>query len=61
MKIVTFHKPVNATMLRWGSHIVSDCTMIPGEYVRLGKRKWAVWLGEAASSKYIYQVPKGEA
>ena len=61
MKIVTFRKPIRATMLRWGSHPVPDCNMIPGEYVRLAPRKWAVWLGEAASSKYIYQIPKGGA
>jgi hypothetical protein len=45
-------------MLRWGSHIVPDCTMFPGEYVRLAPRKWALWLGGAASSKYIYTIPK---
>jgi len=58
MKIVRFTKSLRATMLRWGSHIVPDCEMIPGEYVRLGKRKWAVWLGQDHSRKYIYQVPK---
>jgi hypothetical protein len=58
MKIVTFQRPIQATMLRWGSHIVRDCTMIPGEYVRLGVRTWAVWLGQSPSSKYIYQVPR---
>jgi hypothetical protein len=59
MTIVTFDKPIQATMLRWGSHPVPDCTMTPGEYVRVGKRTWAVWLGQSPSSKYIYQVPKG--
>lgn len=59
MKIASFHNPIKATMLRWGSHVVPDCTMIPGEYVRIGKRKWAVWLGDAPSIKYIYQIPKG--
>jgi hypothetical protein len=61
MTIVTFHKPIQATMLRWGSHPVPDCTMIPGEYVRIAKRTWAVWLGQSPSSKYIYQIPKGGA
>lgn len=61
MKIVTFDKPIKATMLRWGSHPVPDCTMIPGEYVRIAKRTWAVWLGQSPSSKYIYQIPKGGA
>jgi hypothetical protein len=56
--IYTFDTPRSATMLRWGTHPVPDCTMIPGEYVRLGKRTWAVWLGSAPSSKYIYHVPK---
>jgi hypothetical protein len=58
MKIVNFQNPIQATMLRWGSHPVPDCTMIPGEYVRVGKRKWAVWLGSSPSVKYIYLVPK---
>lgn len=61
MTIVTFDKPIRATMLRWGSHPVPDCTMIPGEYVRIAKRTWAVWLGQSPSSKYIYQIPKGGA
>lgn len=58
MTIVAFDKPIKATMLRWGSHPVPNCTMIPGEYVRISKRTWAAWLGSAPSSKYIYQVPK---
>ena len=59
MKIVTFHKPIQATMLRWGSHPVPDCIMIPGEYVRLAPRTWAAWLGNDHSVKYIYKILKG--
>jgi len=59
VSIVKLSAPIHgATLLRWGSHIVPDCTMFPGEYVRLAPRKWALWLGEAASSKYIYTIPK---
>jgi hypothetical protein len=56
--IVTFFTPLPATLLRWGTHPVPDCTMIPGEYVRLAPRTWAAWLGNDHSVKYIYKVPK---
>jgi len=58
MTIVKFDIPLPATLLRWGTHPVHDCPMPPGEYVRIGKRTWAAWLGNDHSVKYIYKVPK---
>jgi len=56
--IVTLETTINATLLRWGTHPIPNCDMLPGEYVRIAPRTWALWLGSDRSVKYIYHIPR---
>lgn len=55
--VYTLTEKIPAVLLRWGAEPVQHFAF-PGEYVRIGRRTWALWLGAAPSSKYVYTFPK---